>query len=480
MLPASPSRTTSLAVPNLAEYNTIEVVSGPSIREILSIVFRNINGAAYIFIFALLASGVAYFVLPKTYRAEALVVVKTGREYLSPVAGTGAPPATTKQEQINSEIVLMTSRYVIEKVIREYTVERLFPDLKITLDPQTPIPEAIFRRFEASLNVDPVKLSNIISVAFDSEDPTRSKDVVDILLRTSLDHHAEIFSGNLTGAYEKTVNANLAELQTLSVKRQEIRTSRSAFDVKKQREDALTQLTNTREKRQDIQDKVTALEERIAYLRNIQKKGQGALTSSVPDDEITYAQNALSDLRQSESSLLSYFGEDHPQVKEVRRKIREMKIRLDTLSKQALEVAQAELGPYKAQIESYGTQIDDIMDQLRNLEAADAELHELDVRIEAVESNIRSARERLEQARALANMDEEKLTSLSILQPPMASTKPFKPKKTVILGIGILLGLVLAGARIVWSLITHNTFIAPEGVERELPFPVLASVSRLR
>ncbi len=74
------------------------------------------------------------FLVPPTYEAESLLLVKPGREniYVSPVGSPeGMHPPTIIQrvaEVINSEIQIIRSRVLIRRVLEKIGIARLFPD----------------------------------------------------------------------------------------------------------------------------------------------------------------------------------------------------------------------------------------------------------------------------------------------------------------------------------------------------------------
>jgi capsular polysaccharide biosynthesis protein len=58
----------------------------------------------------------------------------------------------------------------------------------------------------------------------------------------------------------------------------------------------------------------------------------------------------------------------------------------------------------------------------------------------------------------------------------IAPEKAAKPKKIVFLAGGVLVGILLAGGMIVLSVVTNNTVVTEDAVERLIGLPVLVAV----
>src|SRR6185312_3726411 len=99
-------------------------------REVLSILFkerRKLLGA-----FLGLAVGViAYsYLLTPYYDATGRLLVKTGREFQvrsDPTQPVASVPSTTKQEIVNSEIQILTSRDLVLAVVNRIGAAKLYP-----------------------------------------------------------------------------------------------------------------------------------------------------------------------------------------------------------------------------------------------------------------------------------------------------------------------------------------------------------------
>ena len=99
-------------------------------RELLSILFRERLKLILVF-FGLCVLVVAYsYTLTPYYEATTRLLVKTGREFQTrsdPNQPVVAVPSSTKQEIVNSEIQILTSRDLAQAVIDRIGADKLYP-----------------------------------------------------------------------------------------------------------------------------------------------------------------------------------------------------------------------------------------------------------------------------------------------------------------------------------------------------------------
>ena len=86
-----------------------------TVPEILAIAFRQRFKIMLAFLVPVVLAVAALFVLAPVYRAGSSLIVKTGREYMAGIQGESSTsaPTSTKQEEVNSEIAIMSNRAVI-------------------------------------------------------------------------------------------------------------------------------------------------------------------------------------------------------------------------------------------------------------------------------------------------------------------------------------------------------------------------------
>ena len=471
-----------------------------SAPEILAIAFRHRAKILLALIVPPALAVAALFVFPPIYRAETSLIVKTGREYMAGTQGENGitAPTSTKQEEVNSEVAIMTNRAVIEQVINQIGLGTLYPSLIKNPPWNGTLMDAAVVKFEKDLNVDAVKLSNVIDVSFDHENRDLAPRALDDLIAAFQAKHAEVYVGNRARAYDEGMRQDLADLDKLQHQRERIKLDNHVYDIEQQRAAYISQLVDAQNHLQELTNQTTTLKTRIEYLT----RTRGTLPSTIEstnttnNDEMAYAQNALSDLRRTETALLARYSAKHPQVRQVENEINAINARIGSLKRaftsvktdpdplaqqvdQELVQDQAELAPLAEETTSYLKLADSLKSQLQGLESADTQLRAIESKIDNLNENLKTLRANYEQARALDDMDRARVVSVSQIGPAIASEKPVKPQKILFIGGGLLLGLIAASGLMIFAVVTNNTFVTIESVERILKLPVLMTVPRL-
>jgi uncharacterized protein involved in exopolysaccharide biosynthesis len=179
----------------------------PTPRELASVCFRHRRLIVLTFCPIFIVS-LAYVLLrSRKYDAETEILVK--RERADPVVtpDRNASPlliTDVSETDLNSEVELLRSRDLLQKVVVEckldrqpphsltegvtHTLANLFPKLG---DSELAVPRAV-RALEKHLTVQAVRKSNLIKVTYDSPDPHLAANVVGTLTSVYLEKHLEV------------------------------------------------------------------------------------------------------------------------------------------------------------------------------------------------------------------------------------------------------------------------------------------------
>jgi uncharacterized protein involved in exopolysaccharide biosynthesis len=208
-----------------------------SLRDFLNIVFKRKTQILAFFSVTVFTVAVATFVSEPTYEAASQLLVKIGRENLD-VPGSGSTNMVIRpdpEQHINSELEILGSRSLVEKVVNSLGPEAMYKSLNnkdqailggivssdnagqsavkkaiLTLQhtfkeavgilrgippfsyaQQSPAEKAILKTQKA-LNVQAGKKSNVIKVSFKHEDPKMAATVVNNLINHYLDYRLKI------------------------------------------------------------------------------------------------------------------------------------------------------------------------------------------------------------------------------------------------------------------------------------------------
>jgi uncharacterized protein involved in exopolysaccharide biosynthesis len=473
----------------------------PSIRELMADVFRNSRLIAVALVIPpIVAVGLA-FVLPKEYQADAKLLIKPGREFL-PTTSLGQNdnglPVTTMAEVVKSESEILNSSDLAQDVLTKLGIDGVFPDLKGGDSGNPPLDRAI-STFGHQLAVEPIDLSNVLEVSFRSKDPETATKVLGALLADFQARHVTLYSNVLSDPIQRQITEKQNELQDLDAKRIAYQNANGAFSIPEQRASMIQQRAALATDLQTAQIKNQALQQQVAYLKK--QKASTPTTSAIdsetdPSSSSTAVQNLMA-LQQKEQEMLQHYQPTAPAVVQLRAQIAQAqqflvsqagsntKVRtganpLMASIDQQLLAAQSELTPIVTQIEGIKGQMTAIDDSLKKLQDSELEVNNLQRQIDSLNSDLNALRSGLDQARLAENMDQAKVSSVSIIDAPRAQPRPVFPKKTTFAIGGLGVGVALAGVIILISLSFGNTIITVEGAERILGAPVVAALPRIK
>jgi uncharacterized protein involved in exopolysaccharide biosynthesis len=154
--------------------------------DFVTLLWRERDLMAGIFV-ALFALGLAFaFTLKTGYEAHSSVVVRLGQEYVyQPRAGDAGRGAVPDNDAvIQSEVEIMGSAPLKERVIERIGLQRIYPKLKDSKDAeahQEAISKAVLA-MEKSLKIETAPDTPVIRLAFKHEDPQMAARVLNTLL----------------------------------------------------------------------------------------------------------------------------------------------------------------------------------------------------------------------------------------------------------------------------------------------------------
>lgn len=190
---------------NVTDQENAEVQTN-SLRDLAAIVFRHNRLMALAFAGILTGSVVVAVLQPNQYKSHMKILVK--RERVDPVVtaqSSTIPQFSTpvSEEELNSEVELLTSTDVLEKVVVGSNLQkpnafwaRLFSsreksDAEKTTDEQIKIAEAV-AKLAKDLKIGVVKKTDLISVDYQSSDAKLAARVLNNVANSYLEKHVEV------------------------------------------------------------------------------------------------------------------------------------------------------------------------------------------------------------------------------------------------------------------------------------------------
>jgi len=497
---------------------------------------------AMLFFLIVVAGAVVYVMAAsRVYESNAKLFVRLGRENatLSPADTLGEKPVAaiphSREEEINSVVEMLGSRAMIERV-----VDRLGPsailepdvdDLAATTttslmsvdrlrrtasqwagqvtdtlrgwlsDGPIPARDAAVRRLEKKLVIESPRKSNVVRLGYQAHSPEAARQVIDALIDAYLREHARL---NRTPGSEEFYAAHAerlpGELRGKEEELRELKQRTGLASVDEQRTQLISrtgvledELIAVEAKRAESEAKVASLREKLAALPKIQIAEETTGIGHTGTEKVREQLYALQ-VREKEASAI--YTDAHPRLRAIREELaeaeaialREDPLRTHTIrrpdsnyeaARLALLAEEPTLAALTAKSRSLRDQLAGVRDQLHGLNENEAKVVRLMREIELREQDFRKYSANLEQARIDGALEARHMSNISVVQPATLELKPVRPRKTLVLGLAMIVGLGGAFGLALMAEYVDHSFQEPEQIERHLNLPALVAIPRM-
>jgi uncharacterized protein involved in exopolysaccharide biosynthesis len=204
---------------------------------------------------------------------------------------------------------------------------------------------------------------------------------------------------------------------------------------------------------------------------------------------------SLYNLEAQEKELAAKMQDSHPRLTAIRKQVKELRDILDEQpgqnvnateainpSRQSLELSllneRSHADALAATDQALAAQQETLRGQMRELNAQSLAIDELTQRVALAENNHKEYAQRLEQARINRTLDDERISSLSLVQPASYVATASGPGRTVVLACGLFVALG-AGIFFVVAATWLNPIIrSTDELVEALQLPVVAILPR--
>jgi polysaccharide biosynthesis protein PslE len=435
-------------------------LSGATYATVLGSVSRH-RGKLLVFGCLMLVGAVVLGAMwPKTYRSEAKLYVRLGRENVGMDATASLGHEIqglqiSREEELNTVVELLRSRSLLEKVVDAVGPETVLnptnassqsapPSLVATLratvsqgahwltndEPLTQRERAIIA-LRQQLDMQNVRKTDVILVAHEGPNAAASQKIVSNLINLYLDEHVRMSRSPHEHAF-------LAE-QAGSIKKQLVQREAELKAFKDQ-----TGLASPAEQRQTLVGQIGRLED--------------DLKTTLAMSEATEAENREIFAEQGRASALD--GKVHDEL------------RLMALKEKPALAAQ------RAKAALLRTQLAEAKEQLRALNGNENKITQMQREAQILEVSYRKYSESLEQARLDASLESQRISNINVAQPATLSLQPVRPQRSLFLAAGLLLA-IFGGPALAVLFETYWPSARREA-EQRLDMPVLTPAPAMR
>jgi len=472
-------------------------------RDVAAIGFRHQKVLVLCFVGVLLGVGLSSIFLPSKYRAETKLLVK--RERVDPVITpeSNAPITvhdTVSEEEINSEVELITSQDVLQKVVAVNGLDKkklLSGILHPWQTPQNRTDKAV-ADLRSDLQLEVLKKTNVISITYESKDPKLAQKVLATLDDAYLQKHLDIhhpsgqfeFFDQQAAKYQQDMMASETKLKQFADEQGGVAPSVMRDMTLQKLADFKSQLSTTRASIAESQRRIGDLE------KQAQSVPSRLTTQKKTTDNAQVLENlkaALLTLENKRTELLTKYQPTYPLVQEVDKELSDTRAALakeeatpvkeETTDQNQtylwingeLSKAKADLAGYQARETALASVIKTYEDQATKLEQQGIEQADLTRTAKADESNYMLYTKKKEEARIEDALDRNRLLNVSVVSNPTVPSIPTRSPLIFAL-VGVLLAAAISLGVVFAVDYADQSFRTPSEVMSELRIPVLAAV----
>jgi uncharacterized protein involved in exopolysaccharide biosynthesis len=508
-----------------------------SLRDFFYVLFRHKKKIIFFFLAVTIAVALATFLATRIYRTDAKLMVRIGRENatLDPTAATGQvmPVIKSQESEVNSEIEILKSRELAEKVVDTFGPKAIlegfqgqsgekasspikeklqefsksFKEAKKALgnflirlgiyNPLSDRDEAIIE-FRKNFAVEVTKGNNILFLSYEGPEARLSQNILKKMIDFHLEKHITVY--RTSGSYE-FFDKQLDQLRNeVSKTTEELKKLKSKTGVSSLEDQRRILMNRTGGLQQEHEATQAALAISRARIQELNGKLAG-LSPTLVTQETTGTGNFAADqmrsrlyeLQLKEQEILSKYTEKSVVVKELRRQIAEAqallgkeeptRTQVTTGINMAYQDLNLELIKETANRSSLEAKAGVIKSQLRDARSEMAELNQTEVlmaglqrELNLLEAKYRKYSENLEQARIDQALESYKISNISVVQGPTTSPEVIRPRRVMNIAVGFFLGIFGGIGLAFFSESLDHSLKKPRDVEEKLNLPTLASI----
>jgi uncharacterized protein involved in exopolysaccharide biosynthesis len=460
-----------------------EVRLSTSLKNILHLIFKRRTQILLVFGATVCTVAIASYMTTPTYEATAQILVKIGREdiYMPtlPGGGTAKPIVSSgRTEQRNSEMEILRSRFLAQRVVESLGPAVIYKDLD-----GTNLARAV-GRFKGALTVQAVKGSNVISLSFKHTNPRLAATAINTLVDLYLERHLEVHKRHdPQGFFQKQYLLLKDQTRLAEEKLQAFRNQNDLTALDEEQSILLRQEAGLRTQLNQSLSQQAEIKNRIQQLRDQQTTTLETIPLNLNDGTMGNLRARLVDLELQEHELLTKYSDQSRLVRRVRAEITMVR---RTLGEHRSEIIQqeilrneADLQALKAKEETQNAQADAIQKRHEKLNRLVLEFDRLRQAVEVHRENYRLYLTKFEEARISDAMDREKIANVRLIEPGHIPGKPVSPNIRLNMILATFLGGSGALGLAYISEQLADSLEKDEDVENLLHVPVLASIPQL-
>jgi uncharacterized protein involved in exopolysaccharide biosynthesis len=481
-----------------------------TLRDLVSPLFRHQRLAIICFLGVFLGSIAAAVLLSRTYESRMEILVN--RERLDPVVSTESTTQVPQmapqvsEEEINSEVELLQSRDVLEKVVLACGLQQTRPDGWLTRwlpghGPGSNVSRAV-EALGKQLKVKIVPKTNLINLSYRSRVPQVAFGVLNNLAYFYLEKHVAVHRP--AGSYEFFTK----EAEKYHEALQESETRLASFDIREglvapdeERANMGLKLADSVAALHQAQQSIAADKHRIldvqGQMRVTPARSTTQQVSNSADLLLQQMQGNLVTARVNRGQLLMKYDPSYPLVQQVDQQIKQTQAAIEETEKtkfvnlttdrdptyeflrEDMAKTQADLASQKATAIALDRTITSLRQRMVELDQKALKVADLVRETKANEANYLLYLSKREQERTSDALDKKRIANVALAIPPAVPSLPVhSPVSIGVAGFFLSVAVGMAAAYLAQYL--DPSFRTPSEVAEVLKIPLVVAIPKLR
>lgn len=448
-----------------------------------------------------LLAGVIAFVMTPVYQSTVTVLIESSRAKVVTIEDVYSG-VSQNREYFQTQVEIMKSRDVALKAVskvRLWEHPEFDPRLpkkgiaafleSIGFATEKPVPEwtdqtlaeAVIDPMTRKLSIQPIRLSQLVTVSFTSSDAQLAARMANALADVYIDN-------DLNARYMMTQKASSWLQEQLVVMRSKLSQSEAALQAYRDREGivdmrgsnqsvATQQVGHSVQRLIDSRARRAEAENAYQLIKEATAKGSlGTLPSVIRNPIVAEAKRQEADAQRKVSELAQRYGAEHPKYRQAEAELQSaqdnVRMQVDTVVGSIQREYEAALGTERAM----ETTLNSARGTVQNLNRKEFQLGVLE---REVESNRQMYEMFVKRAKETNVSGELQSANARIVDPAVVPDRPIKPRKSLIIAAAFVVGLI--GGMLVALFIDRldNTLKSSQDAEQRLRLPILTTLPLL-
>lgn len=412
----------------------IESRKESTLKDFLEVIFRR----KWIIIgIVVVATAVAFIINmrePAIYESSAKVLVKRGEQ---PGVFSRNVQTLTWEEEISSQIEMVKSTIVVDRA------QKLFADF--APDWYTPRGRINVNRVGAGV----VSTSNVIWVAYSSDDPVFCEIAVNAIVNAYKDYYQRVRTPpEMEDFFSREMQTMAEEIEYWRERKERIGREWNVIDLKQQLLETMKSLARYRLELDEVTQDLEEKESIIGYLEELKSQGgdglptvMAGLSESMRETSIEGMRGPLLDLKMKESQLAVVYTGEHKRLREIREQISEMERLLDIEIEATLSINRTQIHIMRSRRQYVLDMVQRFEEESKTYPEKEVELERINASLARVEENYNTLGEQHMTSRVSIASNPE--WTVTILNPASPGYRK-KARDYVRMALGPLFSLIVA------------------------------------